>query len=131
MLVVAFPWLALLAPLPVLAHFLLAARVEHRAGLRVPFFDRLVALTGHEPGRGAAVRRRGMWRVAVLSLCWLLVVTALVRPQWIEPPLHRDTPTRDLLLLVDLSGSMDAKDFVDAAGRTVDRLTAVKEVLDG
>jgi Ca-activated chloride channel family protein len=53
-----------------------------------------------------------------------------MRPQWIEAPLHRDQPTRDLLLLVDLSGSMDTKDFTDASGRTVDRLTAVKAVLD-
>ena len=53
-----------------------------------------------------------------------------MRPQWIEPPLHRDKPARDLLLLVDLSGSMDTKDFTDPAGAKVDRLTAVKQVLD-
>lgn len=40
------------------------------------------------------------------------------------------TPTRDLMLLVDLSGSMDTEDFTNSQGRTVDRLTAVKEVLD-
>ena len=53
-----------------------------------------------------------------------------MRPQWIEPPLHHDKPARDLLLLVDLSGSMDTKDFTDPAGAKVDRLTAVKQVLD-
>ena len=53
-----------------------------------------------------------------------------MRPQWIEPPLHRDKPARDLLLLVDLSGSMDTKDFTDPSGAKVDRLTAVKQVLD-
>jgi Ca-activated chloride channel family protein len=53
-----------------------------------------------------------------------------MRPQRIEPPLHRDVPTRDLAILVDLSASMEAKDFVDTTGQTVDRLTAVKEVLD-
>src|SRR5262249_17431390 len=37
---------------------------------------------------------------------------------------------RDLLVAVDLSGSMETKDFTDAAGQTVDRLTAVKQVLD-
>jgi Ca-activated chloride channel family protein len=65
----------------------------------------------------------------MLILCWLLVVAALVRPQRILPPLHHDQPTRDMLLLVDLSASMDTKDFTDAAGQTVDRVTAVKEVL--
>ena len=37
---------------------------------------------------------------------------------------------RDLLLAVDLSGSMETKDFKNAAGQTVDRLSAVKEVLN-
>jgi len=40
-------------------------------------------------------------------------------------------PTRDLLLAVDLSGSMEARDFTAATGEQVDRLTAVKQVLDG
>jgi Ca-activated chloride channel family protein len=41
-----------------------------------------------------------------------------MRPQWTLPPIHRDQPARDLLLLVDLSGSMDTADFTDAqAGR--------------
>jgi Ca-activated chloride channel homolog len=130
MLAFAYPWLAFLAPLPLLVHFFAPAYVERRASLNVPFFDRLVALTGRQPRVGAVVKRREFWHLTVLVLCWLLVLAALMRPQWIEPPLHHDRPTRDLLLLVDLSGSMDTKDFVDTSGRTVDRLTAVKEVLD-
>src|SRR5690606_24692602 len=47
----------------------------------------------------------------------------------IEPPITKEIPTRDLLLLVDLSGSMDQKDFVNAKGEKVNRLTAVQEVL--
>jgi Ca-activated chloride channel family protein len=35
-----------------------------------------------------------------------------------------------MLLAVDLSGSMETQDFQDADGNTVDRLTAVKQVLD-
>jgi len=65
----------------------------------------------------------------VSAMVWVLVLIALARPQWLEPPVTRDLPTRDLLLLVDLSGSMRQEDFVNAAGATVDRLSAVKEVL--
>lgn len=130
MLSFAHPWVGLLAPLPLLVWFVIPAHVERRAGLRVPFFDRLVRLSGHVPHSGGVVVPRKMGRLAVLVLSWLLVLGALARPQWIEPPLHRDLPTRDLLVLVDLSGSMDTKDFLDASGRTVDRLTAVKQVLD-
>lgn len=63
-------------------------------------------------------------------LQWLLILAALARPQWLEPPIERAIPTRDLLLLVDLSGSMDQMDFFNLQGATVNRLTAVKEVLE-
>src|SRR5262249_35653072 len=62
---------------------------------------------------------------------WVCVVVALARPQWLEAPVTRTIPVRDMLLAVDLSGSMQTKDFTDATGKTVDRLTAVKQVLDG
>ena len=102
-----------------------------RRACGVPFFDRLVDLTGQE--RTAAAPSRcgddSLLALRASAVCLDPCDRALMRPQWIEPPLHRDLPTRDLLLLVDLSGSMDTKDFVDASGKTVDRLAAVKEVL--
>lgn len=126
----AHPWVALLLPLPLLVHFLLPPYRQAQAGVRVPFFDALVRATGEAPSSGGVAAQRPGWRLVVLALSWALVVLALTRPQRIEPPLHRDQPTRDLLLLVDLSGSMDTRDFTDEAGQTVDRVTAVKSVLD-
>ena len=125
----AYPWLLLLLPLPLVVYFVLPRYRQHRPSLRVPFFERLVTLTGATPGPGSVVGHRGLWRSLIVTLCWALAVVALARPQWIEPPLHFDKPARDLLLLVDLSGSMDTKDFTDASGATVNRLTAVKSVL--
>jgi Ca-activated chloride channel family protein len=116
--------------LPLLVLWLLPAHAEQRRGVRVPFFGLLVSLTGQQPRAGVVVGRRGPWRSTSLIVCWLLAVAALMRPQWIEPPIHHDKPARDLLLLVDLSGSMDTKDFTDPSGAKVDRLTAVKQVLD-
>ena len=130
MLSFAYPWLGELVLLPLLVMWLLPAHAERRRGVRVPFFGLLVSLTGQQPRDGAVVARRGRWRTASLIVCWLLAVAALMRPQWIEPPVHHDRPARDLLLLVDLSGSMDTKDFTDPSGAKVDRLTAVKQVLD-
>ena len=130
MLTFAYPWLALLAPLPLLVWRLLPAHAESRRAVRVPFFTALVALTGLQPRAGIVVGQRGFWRTASLGMCWLLALGALMRPQWLEPPVHHEKPARDLLLLVDLSGSMDTRDFADATGTKVDRLTAVKQVLD-
>jgi len=76
------------------------------------------------------VPRRSMMQALLFIVIWGAAVVALTRPQWLEPPVVREIPTRDLLLAVDLSGSMEAKDFKDKQGQTVDRLSAVKEVLD-
>lgn len=130
MLTFAYPWLALLLPLPWLAWRLVPPYAASRRGVRVPFFAALVVLTGQQPRPGVVVGRRGLLRGIVLAACWLLALAALMRPQWVEPPLHRDKPARDLLLLVDLSGSMATQDFTDASGAKVDRLAAVKQVLD-
>lgn len=126
----AYPWLPLLLPLPLLVWRLLPAYAERRPGVRVPFFQTLLSLTGQQARTGVVVSRRGAGRSALLIVCWLLALGALMRPQWIEPPLHRDLPARDLLLLVDLSGSMDTQDFTNAAGTKVTRLAATKQVLD-
>ena len=130
MLSFAHPWLAFLLPLPLLVYWLIPAYTTQRPAVRVPFFDVLARLSGSSPQAGASVSRRGFWRALALFLCWALAVAALMRPQWILPPVHHEKPARDLLLLVDLSGSMDTEDFTDASGKKVNRLTAVKQVLD-
>ena len=98
--------------------------------IRTPWFERISRLTGAEPGEGAVVARTSFARILFQWLMWSLIVLALARPQFLEDPIQKIIPTRDLLLLVDLSGSMEAEDFTNREGETVDRLTAVKEVLD-
>ena len=85
---------------------------------------------GLQPGSGVAVSKRPLSQWLVLALAWLFVVAALARPQWLEEPIIKELPMRDLLVAVDLSGSMEAQDFTDVDGNAVDRLTAVKQVLD-
>lgn len=127
MLTFAHLWIFALLPLPWLLRAVLPPRRTSRVAVRVPFGDRLRAAT---VGGGTVSRvTKQASRQFVPALVWLLVLTALARPQWIAAPLTKDLPTRDLLLLVDLSGSMRQEDFTNAAGKKVDRLTAVKEVL--
>lgn len=131
MITLAYPWLLLLLPLPVLVRWLVPAHREPRPSLHVPFLDRLSRITGRQAGTGSAVLTGVTARKLLLPFVWLCVVLAVARPQWIEPPVSRQKPMRDLLVAVDLSGSMETPDFTDASGKKVDRLTAVKQVLDG
>jgi len=96
----------------------------------VPWFQRMATLLKQSPSEGAVIADTKKSELLYLWVLWILIVLALARPQILEPPITRVLPTRDLMLLVDLSGSMEAQDFTNSQGDRVDRLTAVKDVLD-
>ena len=121
-------WLLVL-PLPLLVTWLWPAYRERLVTVRLPFLDRLARLTGQTSETASDTARTPRGQQLLSWLVWVLVVAALARPQWLEEPITRTEPARDLLVAVDLSGSMETEDFTDADGKRVDRLTAVKEVL--
>lgn len=124
-------WVFLLLPLPLVMRRFSRPYQEERPAVRTPFFDELVEISGQAPGSGSIVRKQSVPRQIITVFCWLLLVSALARPQWIEQPVIKQIPTRDLLLAVDLSGSMETEDFISKDGKNINRLAAVKEVLDG
>ncbi len=130
MLTIAHPWLLLLIPLPWLIYKLLPAHHERKEAVRVPFMQRIAQSLKLQPGKELVVSKRPFSQWLMLSLAWLCLVAAIARPQWLGEPIIKELPMRDLLVAVDLSGSMEAKDFTNAEGNAIDRLTAVKQVLD-
>jgi Ca-activated chloride channel family protein len=58
-----------------------------------------------------------------------LVVLALARPQYVDPPIEKIQPARDLLLALDLSQSMDTRDFKSPTGDLIPRVEAVRSVV--
>jgi Ca-activated chloride channel family protein len=65
----------------------------------------------------------------VASLIWILIVVALARPQWVGDAVTRESSARDLILAIDISGSMEQRDFRTADGATLTRLDGVKRVI--
>lgn len=118
------PWALLLLPLPVLARLLLPAYQEQGVAPRMPFLARF---TGADMARSPEAPRP--WRMALAVLAWLLLVLALAAPVRIEPPVTRETGGRDVLLALDLSGSMETRDMPGPGGMTLTRLDATREVL--
>ena len=117
----AWPWALAALPLPLLAHYLLpAARSTPGRALRLPFYAELTGLTGRT---GSAAR----WRLPVAALAWLLLVLAAAQPQWLGEPVQMPVAGRDLMLAVDVSGSMEQQDY-RLGGRTANRLDVVKAV---
>ncbi|MEC5398041.1 vWA domain-containing protein [Uliginosibacterium sp. H1] len=124
-----FLWAFALLPLPLLVWWWWSPYRERTEALRLPFFDEAAQLAGQTPAPGAVVMKPGWLLRLVGLLCWLLIVTAVARPAWVEPPIERIEAARDLMLAIDLSQSMEARDFTNAQGARVDRLVAVKGVV--
>lgn len=124
------PWILLLILLPPVLRLVIPPYRESRQAIRVPWFQRMATLLQQRPSDGATIADTKKSELLLFWVLWILITLALARPQLLEPPVSRILPTRDLMLLVDLSGSMEAEDFTNSQGDKVDRLTAVKEVLD-
>jgi len=118
-----WPWLVLLLPAPILIRQLLKpAQQAKQAALRTPFLADFIF--NQRPDSEGMAGRRLFW---LALFAWLLLILATMRPQWLGELVQIPVSGRDMILAVDLSGSMEVKDFV-VDGRTVDRLTATKQV---
>lgn len=116
----AWAWLLVLAPLPwLLRRWLRPAAGGSQRALRVPWFERVqegMAGTGKRPALAV-----------IATLAWLALLLAAARPQWVGEIETLPITGRDLLLAVDISGSMDTQDMV-LGGKSVNRLEVVKKV---
>lgn len=117
----AWPWLLAVLPLPLLALWLPAAPLAPRAGLRFPFPGALRSMSAAHP----SARPRG--RLLLACAAWVLLVVAAARPQQVGETVHLPVMGRNIMLAVDLSGSMQTPDMRSGNG-AVSRLAAVKEV---
>lgn len=124
-----YPWLLVLLPLSWLGYRYLPDYREARSAVRVPFFNAMSRAVGQAPSQAGT--RTNRWQLLLNLLVWVLVVVAVSRPVWVEKPIERQQPVRDLMLAIDISQSMETTDFTDAGGQKINRLAAVKDVVHG
>lgn len=119
----AWIWVFLVLPLPwLIRRWLPAAPEPGGAALRTPFLEEFDSLPSSQGV--TKTKPHAIW-IAVAG--WVLLVSAAARPQWLGEPIEQAVSGRDLMLAVDLSGSMEIEDFF-LHGRAVDRLTATQWV---
>lgn len=142
--------LPVLIRLPIVQRFVPAYRVQGNA-MRVPFFLRLLDASGEKARRSAVLQKRSRWARVWVYIAWGLLVLALAGPERLGAPVVKAKSARDLMVAVDLSGSMQTNDFsftestgvkqtqvkdadsssvdTQAGNKKISRLAAVKTVL--
>lgn len=121
----AWPWMLLVLPLPwIVRRYMTPDSVERDAALKVPIGSEFAQLT-RAGVSGKSLNRR----LVALWVVWALVVFSAARPQFVGDATAVPMTGRDLLMAVDLSGSMEEQDF-QLEGQWVNRLAATKAVAD-
>ncbi|QIR15016.1 vWA domain-containing protein [Shewanella aestuarii] len=117
MLSFSWPLVLLLLPLPL---FFRQTKVVNQGGhLQLPGVSSNINAKSQQ---GIKRSRKLYW------LMWLVFLCAIARPQWLGEPIELPSKGRDLMVAVDLSGSMQIEDMV-VNNRTVDRFTLIQHVL--
>jgi len=108
MLELTWPWAFLALPLPLLVYVFIPRAARQDAALYVPFYKRLSQLQTD----ANRVDTNRLLRFICCLLIWIALVIAASRPQWVGEPIQLPATGRDLMLAVDISGSMEARDMV-------------------
>lgn len=119
-----WPWAFALLPLPWLLRVLTPPARQSMRAIRVPFFDLVETLTEE----GSRSSRWPQLAGLLATIVWIALVTAAARPMWIGDPVSLPLSGRDLMLAIDISGSMK-EDDMQVGGGYETRLDAVKQVV--
>jgi len=126
MITLAWPWLLLLLPLPLLIYWSPQKRNNRTsAALIMPHLLPQLMLSSSV---NITTNTNKKSSLIILSVCWLLTVLSLSQPQWLGDAIVIPTEGREMMIAVDLSGSMQIEDM-SLHGSTVNRLEMLKEVL--
>ena len=102
-----WPWVFAIAPAPLLVRTFMRPNQRTESALTVPD---LVAFSAVEVNHSNDWQRQLM-KLMLIWLTWLFLIAATARPQWTGDPVTLPTSGRDLMLAVDISGSMATKDL--------------------
>jgi Ca-activated chloride channel family protein len=124
----AYPWVFILLVLPFVINRMPFYYISRRSALRISFKEDIDAANENTHEISGISRATQVQKLMSL-LIYALLITALAKPLYIGDPLSKEISQREVLVSVDLSGSMATKDFVDSNGTKINRLDAVKMVL--
>lgn len=113
-------WVFLLLPLPLLVRYFLSPKKQSYTQVWIPLADGLQ--------QQKTTKRNPLFSFIIPWLLWLLLLSTIAKPIWYDQPIRIQQQSRDMILSLDLSGSMDEVDM-PLNGKTVNRLTLVKSIV--
>jgi len=119
-----WPLAFLLTPAPFLVRWLIKASRKKQPALTVPSLEGFSGLSSNESFSATL----STVKLIILWLAWILLIAAVARPQWVGEMVSLPTTGRDLMLAIDISGSMATEDM-QVNNEYVDRLSVVKAVI--
>lgn len=122
MLELSWPWFLLLLPVPFIMYFLPKAKPKGD-GI---WWGNTEQLIDHQDGK--AIPKRPSMGYFCLLMSWIMLIFAISQPVWLGEPTKVTPSGRDLLIALDLSGSMQVSDM-ELNGQPANRLEAAKSVL--
>ncbi len=125
----AYPWVFwfLLLPLIMLVLPPLKFRTE---ALTVPFFRDILELKNEKPSKGVQIAKIGPLPTVLKYIIWIVLIIAAASPQLVGEPEKQIKTARNFLINVDISLSMETRDWQNNQGQQTSRWEAVKEVMD-
>ncbi len=123
MIQMASPWAFFLLPVPLLIWYLHRNRQPQLSPIRTPLFEHWQSIQAEHSSQNS-----NRFFQILFFISWIFFTTAFARLQWVDDPIELPNSGRDLLLSIDISGSMEEEDL-KLNGRPANRLAVVKSII--
>lgn len=125
---ISYPLFFLLLPLPFLVYKFIKPYETKKNAIRAPFFSMLLEATDEKENDGIVMLKPNKWQKIFFIFSWFMILLSLSKPMMLGEPETRELSGRDVMFILDLSGSMSENDF-ELDDNKISRLDASKKVL--
>lgn len=129
MIEIANPLFFLLLPLPYFIYKFVKPYETKKNAIKVPFFNMLLKATNENASSGSVMLKPNLWQKFLFIFTWVMIILSLSKPMVLGEPETRELSGRDVMFILDLSGSMAEEDF-SINNEKASRLNAAKNVLN-
>ncbi|QIV95244.1 VWA domain-containing protein [Allofrancisella frigidaquae] len=126
MIKIEYPWFLVLIILPILIYWILPrAKTDKQLALKTPFFQQIKSQIVDSKNSNF---KSANYLKYLLGIIWALLVISGSGVQWFGKPMDLPQSGRDLMMAIDLSGSMAIQDMKKSDGQMENRFDLVMRV---